>query len=228
MKNLAITALACATAALSACAPADHVTRGDAAAFVFDQQAQDTALPIQQATALSLRTRKIMQSSTRGGAMFGAAIGCGQTKGIAAKRQCLHAATGGAVRRSTRVDRPNSLVGSAELIRDIRAAETHLETLVKGLPSHLAAQDAKVRRNRIALKAQSMSQGAFLQHYDIVQRDRLALAEALTRTEKQTRAAHRNLINADAKRSYGLDGPIARLDKIASQAALARRTLALD
>jgi len=224
MKNIAITALACATAALGACAPAEPVTRGDSAPLRFHQQTQAAALPIQQATALSLQTRKIMQTSTRRGAIVTAAIGCGQTKGIAGKRQCLHTAT---VRTSRVNAQPDTSGGSTDLTHDIRSIEAQLTALTKGLPPHLAAQDARVKRDRTALKDGQITKAAFLQRYDIMRRDRVALAEALTRAEKQMRTAKRNLIKAGAKGDRGRAEDVTRMGKIATRIDTARRMIPL-
>ncbi|MGC1497696.1 MAG: hypothetical protein WA790_17965 [Sulfitobacter sp.] len=228
----AVAVSGCAQTAIS---PAE-VTRADTSTLAF-QATDKSGLALQsQADSLNDMAAGIVRASTVKGAMIGAAVGCGIAIATASgSEKCVTGAlvggAGGAavgnivgkkdVARRVEIANPNALV------RSIRRSNDKLAKVQTGLPAHLAAQDAQLKRLKAGLANGTVSQEGYDKSVADIRDNRAQLAEALTLTASQARTATTNLESAATQGQTGLEWHIMATSKLERDTVSARSSIGL-
>lgn len=184
-----------------------------------------------QAQALTESSDRLVRSSTINGALIGAAIGCGLTVLSAsnAKNCVAGAALGGAggaavghVVGKQKVQRRVELVSPSAVVRNLRSANDKLDSIYADLPTVLGAQDVRLNALSMALAKGEITQAAHDREVNVIRAERADLAQALMMSERDARAAARNLQEAATQGQSGLDWHIGSTNRLADDMASAR------
>lgn len=240
MRSIAATLSAIATLALAGCAqspvPADQPTRFETATLTFHSDPIVSDGVAEQAAALNVSAQRLVRASTVNGAMIGAAVGCGVgllTGGGAVKcaSKAAVGTVGGAVAGNLSgkrdVKRRVELASPNALVRNMRAAKTHLTALKNDLPGVLAAQDAELNRLTLAYANNQISRKTHDDGVRTIRDERAALADALSLSAAAALKASANLKTAAARGHTGLDWHIAATSQLARETTSARSTISL-
>lgn len=238
MRKQRTLSLTIAALTLSACAlPGTHLpTRLETNPLGFHASPLQSDGLTEQAHALNANAKAIVRASTVKGAVIGAAVGCGLTvltnsaSGNCVKAAAIGAAGGaiaGHVAGQKDVKRRVELASPNALVRNLRKANTNLETITTSLPTLLAAQDAELNRLSLAFAANQITPETHAKAVQTIRSDRADLASALMMSAREARQASKNLREAAAKGHSGLDWHISATDQLARDTHSARSSISL-
>jgi len=192
----------------------------------FQSLSQDEARLRAQADALTDMGARLQRSATGKGLALGTAAGCATVlidpsniTGCAVGAAI--GATAGHVRGKRAVERRVEIVSANDMVRAIRPMNDTMSELQADLPALLAAQDAELTQLAV------VGGPAYDKRFAEVREMRVALAEALSLTERQARAAEATLEAAEAQGQTGLDYHRAAVAELARDSGSARSRITL-
>jgi hypothetical protein len=189
-----------------------------------------------QAIALNDLSAKIVRASTVKGLKIGAAAGCGLAivSAANAKNCVVGAVAGGAIGSAVgyhsgkrQIAKRVELVDPNRLVRSIRKTNDQMELLTASLPALLAEQDQELEKLGFDRDLGKLSQADYDIRYTEIKSHRAALANSLTLSAQQARAAGDNLKNAATQGQFGLDWHLNATERLSKQAASARSSISL-
>lgn len=189
-----------------------------------------------QARSLDDMTREIIRASTIRGAGLGALAGCA-TAMISASgaQQCIGGAVaGGAIGAAIgkahgekQVAKRMAFVSRKDVAQSLSRASARLGSVRSGLAEVMAAQDAERRALRGKLAGGEITQEAFEARLAAMAETRRVVAEALTLTARQAKAAKANIASAQGKGQTDLEWHVEAADELEHEAISARSGISL-
>lgn len=223
---------------IGGCGQLDIVSRGNAAldpTTTVSASASEQRLT-EQAIALDQMTRDLKRKATLQGAAIGAAAGCGLAVVSASSGgQCVAGAlAGGAVGAvaghaagQKAVEKRVELVSLSRVTPVLAEAKNQMALVNQGLPEMLAAQSAETERLDGQLRSGDITQAQYDARLGKMQAARAELAEVLTLSASQVRAARQALEDAGQKGQTGLDWHVMTAKTLEQDAVSARSQLSL-
>lgn len=194
--------------------------------LAFRAVAQDEARLAAQGAALSDMGARLERRATGKGLAIGSAAGCALVLVDASKAgSCVAGAAIGAVAGQMSgkrgVAKRVEIVSANDMVKAIRPMNDALSDMKTDLPALLAAQDAEL--TALAVQGGPVYAARFAEVRDM----RANLAEALSLTEQQARAAFAGLEAAEAQGQTGLAYHQSAVTQIAKDSASARSKISL-
>lgn len=204
--------------------------------FSAQEAGPDVAALHEQTQHLDGMMRDLVRKSTRKGILTGAAVGCGLVVLSASNSQnCVAGAVAGGVaggmighaKGKRDVARRVEIVSANALSKSIRATNDQIEDILIDLPASLAAQDIALADLSRQSDDGEIAPAVYLAKLEEVRAERRALAEALSLTEAQARAASQNLESAAANGQTGLEWHLSATRQMERDVASARSQITL-
>lgn len=223
-------------AGVAGCANAPAPTRGDTSLLSLQADPMAQEAITEQAEALRASAQRIQRASTAKGATIGLAVGCGvgllsaNPAGSCARAAAVGAVSGAVAGHKTgarEVNRRVEIASPNALVRNIRAANTHLETIQATLPDVLARQDVELLALSDAHLMGQLSSAEYTAGIARIRADRANLAEALSLSAAEARRASDNLRQAQAQGQTGLEWHIGAIEQLESATVSVRSDITL-
>ncbi len=200
-----------------------------------DVTAQEAQLT-EQATALDRLSNDLMRRAMTRGAKVGAAAGCGlavvsTSSGANCLAGALAGGTVGAVAGHAagkkQVDARMELVSLSRVTPSITRTRDQMQLVEQGLPDLLASQARELATLRERMLAGELTETAFDARVAEIKQSRAMVAEALSLSASNARAAHKALAEAKSDGQTGLDWHLMMVGKLEKDALSARSSISL-
>lgn len=221
---------------VAACGQTPSVSRNTSAlSFSATQGSTDDAM-VEQAQALDKMTKDILRRATMRGAAIGAAAGCGLAVVSASEGgKCLMGALAGGAAGAVvgnavgqrQVKERIEIVSLSRVTPAISGAQKQMAHLTETMPGLLETQDQEIADLNAARAAGEISAHTYDKRMTEIRTARAEVAEALTMSADQARAAKMALKDAGAKGQTGLDWHIMSIETLEDEAVSARSRISL-